>query len=335
MKVLFVHPESECLGIEYLSAVLKQAGHKTDLVFDPMLFMDQLFRIKILHKVFDYKKIIIKEIIKKKPEAVCFSVVSSNYRWACKTAKEIKKKLNVPIIFGGIHPTSVPEVVIKNDYVDYVVVGEGEYALLNLVNVIESGNPTHKINNVWSKHRRMVIKNSPRELISNLDTIPFPDKEIFKGIIPRFFDMYTTITSRGCPHSCSYCNNSFMKKFYQGKGKYLRRRSVDNVIEELSQAKATGFNKVIFHDETFNHDTVWLREFSKKYKKEINLPFFCWISPTNINKEVVRLLKSAGCRSVEMGVQTHNKEIAKKTLKRYCSRSETENAIRLLKEENL
>ncbi len=330
-----MHPETDCLGVEYLSAVLKQAGHQTELVFDPMLFMDSVIRAGWLHRVIGFKKILLKEIKELNPDLVCFSVISDNYSWACRIAREIKKHTKVPIVFGGIHPTSVPGRVIRKDFVDFVVVGEGEHALLELTDALESGRSTRRIANVWSKKGRKIYRNPVRPLIQDLDSLPFPDKSIFSEIVPRFFDRYTTITSRGCPFSCTYCNNSYMKKLYMGKGKYLRRRSVGNVIEELRLAKRAGFREIIFHDETFNHDHAWLREFSERYGKEIGLPFFCWIYPANVREDTASMLRKAGCVAIEMGVQTHNKELGRNILNRRCSTKDTRKAIRLFKKESI
>jgi anaerobic magnesium-protoporphyrin IX monomethyl ester cyclase len=335
MKIVFVHPVIDSLGVEYLSAVLRGAGHETGLVFDPMLFMDQVFQIQSLHELFSFRKGIGKEVVKRKPGLVCFSVVSDNYAWACETAKEIKSRIDVPIVFGGIHPTSVPERVIRNDFVDFVVVGEGEHALLELADSLEGGKPVHNIRNVWSKNGEGVIRNEVRPLIENLDLLPFPDKELFRQTVPRFYDRYTIITSRGCPYSCSYCNNSLMKRLYRGKGVYLRRRSPGNVIDELRLAKEVGARQVVFHDETFNHDMGWLRDFSERYRDEIGLPFFCWINPSMVNEDVVRLLKEAGCACVEIGVQTHNREIGERVLNRRCSEVDTKRAIALMKREGI
>lgn len=335
MKIVFVHPVIDSLGVEYLSAVLKQNGHETEVVIDPMLFMDSVFRVRPLYRLFSFKKRIGKEIAKKKPGLVCFSVVSDNYAWACETAKEIKARVDVPIVFGGIHPTSVPERVIKNDFVDFVVIGEGEHALLELADSVERGKPVHKIRNVWSKGNEKVIRNGVRPLIGELDMLPFSDKDIFRQLVTRFYDRYTIITSRGCPYSCSYCNNSFMKRLYRGKGRYLRRRSPGNVIDELRAAKKAGARQVVFHDETFNHDIGWLRDFSERYKNEIGLPFFCWINPSMVNEDIVRLLKEAGCVCVEIGVQTHNRVIGERILNRRCSAEDTRRTIALLKKENI
>ena len=269
MKIAFVCFEEEQLGVEYLSAVLKSRSHKTKLFFEPSLFNDSLLKIGFLSRLFSFKSIITKELENFKPGLVCFSTISDYYVNACDLAKSIKKSINVPVVFGGIHPTSVPEEVIKNSFVDYVVVGEGEYALLDLISALEKNKDATSIANIWTKKNKRVIRNPVRPLIENLDNLPFSDKELFYEKAPFLASRYTTVTSRGCPFRCTYCNNSYLQKLYSGS-KYFRRRSVDNVIEELKLAKKKYKPRwIIFHDETFTINTNWLKEFAYKYRKEI------------------------------------------------------------------
>ncbi len=331
MKILFIHPRPESLGIEYLSAVLKKAGHETKLIIDPELFSDSHIEIKFLAKIFNFKKKIIKRAKKYGPDVVCFSVISDYYNWAKDIAREIKNELDVPIIFGGIHATSVPERVIRNSFVDFVVVGEGEFAILEIINSMKSGRKKTDIKNVWMKNNGKIISNPLRPLEKNLDSLPYPDKDIFYDEIPNIRYGYSMITSRGCPFRCSYCNNSLLKRLYDGKGEYLRRRTVDNVIDELKLAKKKyDIRTVIFHDEIFTYDVGWLREFANKYKKEINLPFFCWIHPNTVNELTVELLEKAGCATVQMGVQTMNENTRKMILQRYGSNEQLKRAVGLL-----
>jgi len=162
MKITFVHRGRENLGIEYLSAILKKAGHSVSLAYDHGLFSteDNLFYIPVLEKCFSQKKEILKTIEKTNPDAVAFSVYTGTYKWCCDVAKEIKEKFKLPIIFGGIHPTLVPEICLNNDFVDFVIVGEGEEALLEFAN----GMPLEKIKNLCykkngTKNEKIIIKN--------------------------------------------------------------------------------------------------------------------------------------------------------------------------------
>lgn len=334
MRVIFIYPETEYLGIEYLSAVLKEHGHITDLVLDPCLFNESVLYIPTLSKIFSYKKSVIKQIVKSKPDLVAFSVISDRYGWACELASQIKSRISVPVVFGGIHPTSVPEIVIKNNFVDFAIVGEGEYALLDLVHALEKKDKDYPIPNVWYKKNGQIIKNDLRPLIQNLDEIPFPDKELFYREPPfKYSPSYSIITARGCPCTCSYCNNDFLKLLYKNKGRYLRRRSVGNVIEELKIAKYKyKKSNIVFDDELFTYDLKWLKDFSIQYKREVDLPSFCWIHPKSVNEEIVSYLKLISCNEVEMGVQTLNLRTQKEILNRpIVSEEQIKKTINLLK----
>src|SRR4030042_6877255 len=195
MKVTFVYPTSENLGIEYLSSVLRQEGHQSELIFDPCLFNDTIHYNPFLKHLFAFKKHMLNRIIKSQADLVCFSVVSDFYPWACEIAKEVKKRTKVPIVFGGIHPTSVPEQVISNDFVDYVVIGEGEGAIVELVRSLEQKDDDYRIKNVWLKRDGQIIRNEPRDLIQDLDSLPFPDKALYAKEYTDFKGQYTIITS--------------------------------------------------------------------------------------------------------------------------------------------
>lgn len=330
MKVTFVYSSYENLGIEYLASLLEKEGHKTELVFDPRLFDDGEFNIKFLKKVFSFKADVIKEILSSNPDLIAFSPVTNDYKWACEIAKEVKKRKNIPIIFGGIHSTSVPEKVINEPFVDMVCVGEGEYTLLELVNSFEQG-IRHNIKNIWFKVDDKIIKNDVRPLLQDLDRLPFLKKEGFYKKHPASKIGYGTITSRGCPYNCTYCSNSVLKKIYYNKGKYLRRRSVGNVITELQLAKKKYNPKFVrFHDENFTSDSKWLKDFITEYKKNINLPFFCSIHPNKVNKETIYLLKDGGCYGVELGVQTYYEQTRKNILNRTTSNKRISNIIHTL-----
>lgn len=334
MKIVFVAFGYENLAVEYLSAFLKEQGHNVYLVFDPALFNTYHLSNKLLAKVFNYRNKIINRIIELNPDIVAFSVLSDNYAWASDIAEELKKKRqDLLIVFGGIHPTSVPEEVIKEDFVDYVCAGEGEEALLDLANALEAKEGTCSIPNIWSKNNGTVFRNPPRRLIDNLDKLPLPDKELFHSEYAGFTgNIYMAMTSRGCPYICSYCYNSYLMGIYKDKGRYLRRFSVNRVIEELESAKRKfRMRRIVFVDDVFTADQKWLESFVEQYKKKINIPFGCLVHPLFVNKEIVDLLKQGGCTVAGMGIQTLNERIKKQVVRRLETNSDVEDAIFLFK----
>ena len=334
MKVAFIYPAFENLGIEYISAVLKENGHSTYLLFDPQLFGDLFLFVNFLEKLFSYRKQILNRIKDDKPDIVAFSVVSDNFGWACSYADEIKRENpNVNIVFGGPHVTAASQNVLSNWFVDYVIVGEGEYPMLELVQALEERRSYESIANLGYKRNGELIINDPRPLLQDLDMLPFPDTDLFLDANPYAQKEYNIMTSRGCVNKCSYCHNSIERRVLWNKcGAFLRRRSVENVIAELKERKQKyDFNTLCIWDEVFTYDEKWLEEFSEVYKREINVPFWTFVHPKHITEKTVKFLENMGCWEVEMGVQTLNQEIKNNILHRYETKSDVIKAIELFK----
>jgi len=336
MRILFICPNRESLGVGYLSACLENAGHKTEALIDPTLFYyNQLIPNRFLDRVFSYQNVILDEIKRKQIDLVAFTVFHDNFNWARSLAPKIKKIKNIPMLFGGLHPTLMPEETIRESFVDMICIGEGEEAIVELADSMEKGTIDYNIRNIWFKNNGKIIKNPVRPLLQDLDKIPFWNRKVFLACYSIAKKIYPTITTRNCPFSCSYCCNVSLKKLYKGKGKFLRRRNPSYVIKELKIAKEEyGIEKVIFYDQNFNYDANWLEEFSLLYKKEINLPFFCFVYP-NANKKGISLLKSAGCKAVNLGIESVYERTRCEILNRYTPTENIVNTIKLLKEANI
>lgn len=312
MKINFIYMGSENLGIEYLSSSLKNSGHSVDLIFDPALFRDKHYlNIDSLAKIFDSKDSVVNKALAKKPDIIGFSVFTHNYQWALAVASAIKKLSDIPVIFGGIHPTILPQEVISNNCVDMICIGEGEDAIVELLGSLKDGRKD--IRNIWFKKDGSVIKNPVRQLNSNLDTIPFPDKSLFEDYI----DMkakYMVMATRGCPFNCSYCSISTLRELYKDKGPFVRFRSAEKVIEEIVLARSKyDFKSVDFHDDVFTINLGRMEALLKKYVKEVALPFTCLSHPLYMDTTKARLLKESGCCMVQFGIQSTN-EISRNTV---------------------
>jgi radical SAM superfamily enzyme YgiQ (UPF0313 family) len=289
-----------------------------------------VIRIKKLAIFFDTKKEIVKQILEKKPDVIGFSVFTLNYQRALEIAREIRKyNQTCPIVFGGIHATSVPEVVIKEECVDIVCVGEGEEALVELLDSIGKSRINYEIKNLWFKKDDKIIKNSCRLLIENLDNLPLPDKDLFYNIYPGFVKEYYTISSRGCPFACSYCANNVLHNVYRGLGKMIRRRSPENIIMELVLAKKKySLKKVTFVDDVFVQDVKWLEKFVSAYKEKINLPYLMLTHPRFVTSKITELLVDSGCYLLCFGIQSASEKTRYETLNRFETNQEIENAAK-------
>lgn len=318
MKIVFVCSEDKWLGVGYLSSYLKSGGHQTCLLFDPMFFNKAYIKNERLRRFFRKDSEFVQRIKEIKPDLIGFSVVVANYQWALEMAAVFKQNFDIPIIFGGPHVTIVPDEVISHRQVDMIAIGESEQSLLELV---DSGFTRKDIKGIWFKDGPTVIKNALRELETDIDRYPFPDEELFFEQLPASYRITpSVITSRGCPFNCTYCGNQIMQKIYRdaGSGTWVRRRSVENVLSELSWRKEKHRSRhFVFMDDIFTSDLEWLREFIKKYKERINLPFNCLAHPGLACEETMALLKEGGCILVDFGLQSGCADIRQKVLYRY------------------
>lgn len=265
---------------------------------------------------------------RQKSDVIGFSLRTMFLDTAIRLTESIRSKINVPIIYGGIAATSEPEKCIS--HADMICIGEGEYSMLILANMLDKCGSLKGINNIWLNENGTIYKNAILPLEQNLDNIPFPDYESANkfsildsmliendpsiGNVSRF--TYEIMTSRGCPFACSYCCNDLLKRLYAGQN-FLRRRSVRNVIDELREAKAKyDIRSVLFRDEIFTFDLEWIKEFFVIYKEEINLPFWCNTHPSFADEKTFRLLKDCGMFSITMGIQSGSEDILYKTFNR-------------------
>lgn len=325
MKVLFVYPniiespKDISLGIAYLSAILKQAGHKTDLIDSTFGMTDE----EIIEKANSFK-----------PDLIAVTAASNDFHHAIHIAEILKKNSNAPIICGGYHPTIAPEEVISKEYFDIICIGEGEFALLELLNSLENGEKKTDIKNLWFKSDGKIIKNDLRPWITNLDDLPFPDREIFdyEKYLEWHHNTANFISGRGCPFDCIYCINHFLKTI--NKPPYVRFRSVDNVMAEIKDAmkKYPQITSIEFYDDTFTLNPNRVNEFCEKYPKEIGLPFIINARVNAVDREMFLLLKKAGCVRVSIGVESGDTHIRNDVLKRNMTDEQIINTFKWAKE---
>ncbi len=337
MKVLFVQSGYESLGVELLSAVLRRGGHQTALAFDPRLFDDHYTRAPALACRLDMSAAVIRQAEQARPELIALSVVTDDYPWALGMARALRYRLKVPVVMGGVHVTAVPERVMQEPAVDYAVVGEGEGALLELADALEAGAPVDGIQNLWSRRGGRVVGNPVRPLEQDLDALPFPDKQLFHEQLPYLRRDHVIMTSRGCPHRCAYCFNGSMQRLYAGKGPWVRRRGVEDTLEELRQARAVAHppRRIMFYDDAFTDDRAWLEAFSRGYIRDIALPFWCTTNPAAVDDRVARLLRRMGCFEVQLGVQTVDRRLRRRVLGRPESVEQVRAAVTALQAEGI
>lgn len=354
-KILFVYPNKEAypiipIGISLLSGILKHHGHEADL-FDVTFMLSERYdndareRIGLVKKVdvasfwgkgenVDIYDAFRKKIEEFNPDLIAFSIVENNYFFAKSLFKVAKDASTAAIIVGGLFPTTVPRFFIKDDLVDYICVGEGERAMLELANRIDKKEDPSDIPNLIVK-RKGEIRINP--LGEYYDWAPFiiQDWEIFDGrhlMKPFVGKMYKTgffELSRGCPFGCSYCINKFSQKLFKKLGRYNREKPIKLLVKEIEHLKEKhNLELVFFNDENFlTMREERLREFCNEYKK-INLPFFIATRADSLLDEFkLEMLKDAGVITIGIGVESGNEELRTKLLRKRISNQVYEKAF--------
>ena len=330
---------TDAIGLRYIKAVLNDHGYDVSLIF----FKEKYLASDLMSLPTEKEYQLMIDLLKKLgPDIVGISLRSSFYKIAADLTRRVNRELSVPVIWGGTHPTVAPEESIN--IADMICIGEGEYALLELVERISDSRDYSDVEGIWVRRNGEIIKNEVRPLVQDIDSLPFPDygngdkyfvenDEIISGDPVLETYNLNIMASRGCPYHCSYCCNSIFKTLYKGKGKRVRRRSVENVMDEIFalKDKFPNMKRVDFIDEVFAWDKEWTKKFTRRYKKEVGLPFHCAQHPNMVDKDILTMLKDAGLERVEVGVQSGSERIRKGYFERNVSNEKLQQTSQFLK----
>ena len=226
----------EWIGIMSISAFLKKHGHSCEVVIGT-------------------KEETIKELKQIQPDIIAISSMTSQHEQIYEIAKAIKwAGLKSVVVVGGAHPTFAPT-MLEEEGIDIICRGAGKYPMFELAEALDTGKDYSRIQNLWVKKKGKIIKNEMRQLVEDLDSLPFPDRELYNKY-PKYFEdktFETFIVTRGCPFQCTFCFNHAFAKLYKGKGRFVRFRSVDSVIQEVKEVTRKFHSRsVVFADSTFN-----------------------------------------------------------------------------------
>ncbi len=251
-------------------------------------------------------------------DLVGISVMSNYFMNCAQLTGEIKKRFSFPVVWGGVHATVAPEECL--DHCDIAVRGEGEETLRELISAVKSGGKISGIRGTVIRRDGKIVSNELRPLLAEED-LPVVDNDfssdyvlrpegkiasIDSKTLKRFVTRdYMTLTSFGCPFSCSYCINNKLNKIY---GRRVRFRKIDDVIGELAAARQRMpfIRHVTFDDDAFIQRNIEeLKEFAAKYRERIKLPFFVsGVNPLLVREEKIRILVEAGMNRIKMGIQS-------------------------------
>jgi anaerobic magnesium-protoporphyrin IX monomethyl ester cyclase len=292
----------------------------------PSLLSEVSIRPKGSDMVSDFQE----KVRKYEPDIIGLSTTEPTYKAGLELLRSIKDN-GILTIVGGAYPTLCPEFIIKEDAVDSVCIGEGENALVELCQSMQSNKSFYDIKNMWFKKDSEIVKNPPRALCE-IDDIPFQDWTPWQ-VPPRASkamagEIRTTALvelTRGCPFSCNFCANHFLNQNFKGN---YRERSVGRFIEEIQHLQ-TKFNVAFIYiaDETFlTTSQKRFKEFIDRYS-QVKLPFWCQSRPESITYEKIKALKEVGLHAINIGIESGNFEFRKKILNRASTDSKIINGI--------
>ncbi|EKD26517.1 MAG: radical SAM protein [uncultured bacterium] len=235
----------------------------------------------------------------------------------------------VPIIMGGVHPTLLTDEVMKHSCVDYCIRGEGEQTLLELI----SGNNKMNISGLSFKKDNVIIHNPDRPFIENIDALPLPAYHLLPmhkyhpalGSYQRLPGI-GMITTRGCPGRCTFCNGQYM-------GKRIRFNSANKILNEIKiLQKDYNIKEISFYDDTFTAVKNNVLELCKLIIAEnIDITWSCFSRVDFVDKDILKLMKKAGCHQICYGVESRDETILKNMNKKISFES-VSCAIKMTKE---
>ena len=302
MKILFIVNELgyiDPVGIAFLSAVAKRDGHET--------FFCSLGSDNLISKI--------NTIL---PDILAYSAYSCSIDKMAAENKEASLKYEFVSIVGGPHATYCPEDTLARGF-DACCIGEGEYIFKEFLEKVCTNKSYDEIDGLITQNQKDA---KIRTLVEDLDELPLPDRDlVLSNTVLGDTSKKTFFSGGGCPFQCTYCLNQVQRKLYKGKGKYVRRFSVDRMIEEILYIKSKyRLDFVKFDDDLFAlRADGWLEEFANKYSSKVGIPFNCLVRLDHVDDDLLKLLNQAGCYSITTSIDSSSERVRSEVLNRKMS----------------
>jgi anaerobic magnesium-protoporphyrin IX monomethyl ester cyclase len=276
------------------------------------------------------------------PHVIGFSVNSFTMRSALVWSAHIKKTFpHVLLLFGGVHPTILPEETLSEPLVDMVCIGEAEYTVLECLDALAAKKSLMGIEGLWFKDEAFsIVRNPLRPFVENLDSLPFPnwdlwDIQMYINEGGLFRNSLKVLASRGCMHDCQFCTAPIFREIIPGT--YYRLRSASNVISEiernLDSYGSRGLRFTSFADPLFGADQKQFDELMRLYKHTGlagRLPWICETRPEVITDEWASKAYDAGCMAVSLGVESGTSQVRQNILGKKTEDAAIKNALTTL-----
>lgn len=297
------------LGLLYLGSYLKNLGHQVTIIDADIegYTLDELA----------------KKIVAKKADLVGITVMTPFIANILNLSKKIKiLNPEAKICLGGIHITATgQESMEESKYVDFLVIGEGEHTLAELLEALKKKTDFKQIKGLIYRNKKngQIIKNELRPLIENLDSLPIPDLDLIENLDFKNYKMVHAgnkkviyiLGSRGCPFQCTFCAAHLVH------GRKVRFRSPKKIVDEIeSNRKKYGIDYVGFKDGTFTLNHSWVKEIcSEIINRRLQIGFCVNARIDTIDEEMLQSLKKAGCQTIGFGIESGSQRILNKLRK--------------------
>jgi radical SAM superfamily enzyme YgiQ (UPF0313 family) len=310
------------LGLAQIAAIIEKAGISCSLL-DSMA-------LRHSHKT------CIEEIEKVAPKYIIVSTATITFSSDVELLKEVKKKLKgVRVIMLGTHVTVMPRQTLKERAVDYVIIGEPDVAVKDLIVCLEKNQDPAKIKGVGFVKGRETIITGTADIIEDLDSLPFPARHLYPKEANYFNPLakrlpYTTaLSSRGCPGMCIYCTSVTLY------GKRYRARSPKNVVDEIEECIRLGYREIFFRDETFSMNKKRTIEICREImKRKLDVTWMINSRVNTVDDESLGWMKKAGCHMIKFGVESGSQQILN-TLRKGITLEQTRTAFALCKKHKI
>jgi len=279
------------------------------------------------------KKSVLKTYLKQELLFVGLSCMTSYQITSAVRLAKLTRKYNkvVPLVFGGVHPSMLPEQTAESELVDFVVFGEGEKTITELATALNRNQDSFEnIKGLVWKNEGEIIKNEPREFM-DYNEVPSPINPETEKFLHNYFKRdekitarqpFIYISSRGCPNNCAFCYNH-----YYHKNKW-RGRDINIIRKELEQIKNLGVKNVFFSDDNMAGKLSHL-EGIYNLTRELNLKWCGCITINLINQELVKNLEESGCEYLLFGLESASPKILK-SINKHTTNEQMKKGIDLL-----
>jgi radical SAM superfamily enzyme YgiQ (UPF0313 family) len=348
MKLLLIQPpvqdfydtdvRLQPIGLAYLKAAVNKhlpgvevtikdyhggCGRRTVAIPKELLYLKDYYSVadqspfSTFHQYYHFGKpfdAIEREISEIKPDLVGISsLFTPYYREALGVAARVKNHLNIPVVIGGSHASAVPQSMLASPAVDYVIRGEGEKPLVELLRYLTGHTRIESVPNLSYKKDGRHCSNPLGENFS-IDDLPIPDLSDFAP--PRYFfsgkPLTFMITSRSCPHKCSFCS------VHTTFGTKYRRRCVDNVLEEIELRYRQGYRVIDFEDDNLTYYKKEFRELCRQLilrfsARKMEFVAMNGISYLSLDDELLELMHQAGFSHLNLALVSSDKTVRETT----------------------